>query len=236
MSVHINSKTGSHNTRRRNLIIISLLAVVLVCSLFVYVFVVNNRGEVHVKSEVELMRAIDNVKIGESAIIVLDNDILVEVEVIIPAYKDITFTSNGNNQFKLIGGSKTFCTIWVKPSGVLTIDGIVVTHVEGVSGCGVDNRGTFTLYSGEISGNTGSGGVSNSGIFIMSGGKITNNSCWTSGGGVQNGGTFTMSGGVITGNRATNSGGGVANHGTFNWTGGEIFDNTANTDENVYDP
>jgi len=46
MSVPVKSKTGSHNARRRNLILVSLLVVVLVCSLFVYVFVMGNGGEV----------------------------------------------------------------------------------------------------------------------------------------------------------------------------------------------
>jgi len=235
MSVFVKSKTGSHTACRRNLIIASLIVVVLVCScLLVYVFVIDNGGEVHVKNEVELVRAIDAVKIGESAVIVLDNDILCAVHITIPSHKDITLTSNGNNQFKLVGGAKTFSAIRVELSGVLVIDGICVTHVEGVSSNGVQNFGTFTMHSGEISGHFGASGVSNDGVFTMTGGKITNNSCYTSGGGVYNGGTFTMTGGEITGNKATNSGGGVANYGTFNWTGGDIFDNTANTDANVY--
>ncbi|MCL2135040.1 MAG: hypothetical protein FWH37_05740 [Candidatus Bathyarchaeota archaeon] len=235
MPAHINPKTNLHNTRRRNLIIISLLVVVLVCSSFVYVSMINNGGEVHVKSEVELVRAIDNVKIGESTIIVLDKDItLTTGEITIPSYKEITLTSKGNNQFKLIAGINRISTIMVESGGFLVIDGICVTHLEGVNGIGVNNMGTFNMCIGEISGNFGASGVSNRGTFTMSGGKITNNSCYTSGGGVTNSGTFTMSGGEITGNKA-DMGGGVSNDGTFNWIGGEIFDNIANTDENVHD-
>jgi hypothetical protein len=193
-------------------------------------------GNVHVKSEVELLRAIDDVKIGESATIVLDNDILINVAITIPAYREITLMSNRNNQFKLIGGDKTFCAIRVETIGVLVVNDICITRVDGVSGCGVQNFGTFTMRSGEISGNFGASGVSNDGAFTMTGGKIINNSCHTSGGGVYNSGTFTMTGSEITNNKATNNGGGVYNNGIFNWTGGEIYGNTANTDENVYNP
>ena len=115
-----------------------------------------------------------------------------------------------------------------------------VTHDKGVSGGGVEVRqnGTFSLWNGSITDNTGetgtqwgnfgSGlGVANLGTFNMYGGSISGNSAYL-GGGVANYATFTMSGGSITGNSARAYGGGVYNKdGTFTMSGGTITGNTA---------
>ena len=110
-----------------------------------------------------------------------------------------------------------------------------ITHKKNTAGQGVVNEGSFTLYGGNITGNSRSdsgAGVNNDGTFTMYGGAITNNkakdSC--SGGGVFNSGTFTMCGGEISGNTTENkgSGGGVfVNRGTFTMSGGTITNNTA---------
>jgi uncharacterized repeat protein (TIGR02543 family) len=125
-----------------------------------------------------------------------------------------------------------------------------------------NTNATFTMNSGEISGNTFSGSgytygggvhVTDNGTFTMTGGKISGNvststgtSASTYGGGVYvNGGTFTMTGGVISGNRAyaVNSyGGGVyvscgsgGINTVFTMTGGEISGNsTASTTYSSY--
>ena len=111
-----------------------------------------------------------------------------------------------------------------------------ITHKKNTAGQGVVNEGSFTLYGGNITGNSridSGAGVNNDGTFTMYGGAITNNKAKDSysGGGVfVNGGTFTMSGGEISGNTTENkgSGGGVfVNRGTFTMSGGTITNNTA---------
>ena len=106
-----------------------------------------------------------------------------------------------------------------------------ITHETGKKGSGVYNKGTFTMYGGNITGNTATsegGGVSMfTSTFTMYGGSITGNTA-TSGGGVSIWGTFTMSGGSITGNTATSEGGGVSMFAsTFTMSGGSITGNTA---------
>jgi hypothetical protein len=103
----------------------------------------------------------------------------------------------------------------------------------------VANGGTFTMQSGQISGNTssssssigGGGGVyvGNNGAFTMNGGTISSNSTMAGGGGVGvYRGTFTMNGGTITGNTSPYEGGGGVrlNNGAFTMNGGIISSNT----------
>lgn len=102
-----------------------------------------------------------------------------------------------------------------------------ITHKEGSAGRGIYVNSGFTMYGGEISGNTadapsasnkGYGGgvyVSDGCSFTMNGGKITSNTAGVYGGGVylSRKSNFTMNGGSITGNRAQMSGGGVELYG-----------------------
>ncbi len=120
-----------------------------------------------------------------------------------------------------------------------------ITHgVSNFSGRGINNyKGTFQMYEGTISGNTGTygGGVNSTwGKFNMYGGTITGNIGSTAaysyncgGGGVYNNGSeFNMYGGVISGNNSEDCGGGVFCHngGSFNMFGGEITDNKSTSD------
>ena len=243
---------------RRYLLLTSLLVVVLVSSLFVCVFMTNNfsvaslENVVHVKNEVELKNAINNTPNGGSIIIVIDNDIVLvnyyehnhtynyqTSTLIIPANKDVTLTSNRVNGFYKLIGAVDMPTILVGSGGTLRLDGVIVTHKSGVSGCGVYvmHSGMFYMYSGEISGNTankrtfsGGGVIISGGTFVMSGGKISGNVADKDGGGVDNYGSFVMSGGEISGNTAGSSGGGVHLFYPSNFTmsGGTISDNIAN--------
>ena len=86
-----------------------------------------------------------------------------------------------------------------------------ITHSSGKNGRGVYvETGSFTMYSGSITGNTagGKGGgvyVGSSGSFTMYGGSIKNNMAGDNGGGVYAGGTITVSGGAeITNNNGSN--------------------------------
>ena len=119
-----------------------------------------------------------------------------------------------------------------------------ITHAEGRGGSGIENRGTFTLWKGSITGNGltkknndhPTGVYNNGGTFNMNGGSITGNAAlWqdndsllriNNGGGVYNSGTFNMTAGTISDNTG-NYGGGVYNcGGTFNMSGGTITGNT----------
>ena len=115
-----------------------------------------------------------------------------------------------------------------------------ITHKEGSVGRGIYVTSSFTMYGGEISGNTiatstsvyGGGVYVDYGSFTMHGGSITNNkTSETSGSGggvyVSDHGSFTMDGGSIIGNRAPRSGGGVYSMGDFIVSGKAII--TKNT-------
>ena len=111
-----------------------------------------------------------------------------------------------------------------------------ITHASGKTGSGIVVEGTFTMYGGEISGNTtqvlNGGGVlvKGNGNFEMTGGTISTNSAEDNGGGVYvAGGVFEMTGGTISNNNAGQQGGGVytAAADTFKMAGGTISDNTA---------
>ncbi|MCL1976836.1 MAG: hypothetical protein FWG55_01815, partial [Candidatus Bathyarchaeota archaeon] len=193
-----------------------------------------------VSTELELRAAISNATAGVSVVIALEGNIqLTGTPLVISANKHITLTSNGDDEFKLIGASSTD-TITVSDGGVLELAGIIITHVSGTLGRGVNvsSGGTLTMSNGKISGNTsanGGGVYNNAGSFTMSGGTISNNTANTFGGGVCNfGGSFTMSGGTISNNTA-NAGGGVYNNaGSFTMLTGTISSNTANNGGGIY--
>ena len=120
-----------------------------------------------------------------------------------------------------------------------------ITHKEGNVGRGIYVNSSFTMYGGEISGNTidayasvyGGGGVYvDYGPFTMHGGSITNNKISEtsgSGGGVfvSDHGSFTMDGGSIIGNRAPDSGGGVYSMVDFIVSGKAIITNNTAMDD-----
>jgi hypothetical protein len=197
-----------------------------------------------VKTEIELINAIKAAPSDETSYVIgLSAYITLENSLEIPSGKNITLMSVGGF-WRLYGADKQY-TITV--TGLLTIDGICITHKNGNSGGGVyvKTGGALTLLSGEISGNTGAndfygtadyvliakgGGVciDSGGSLDMSGGVISGNSAEVPGGGVSNAGTFTLSGGKISDN-ISHSGGGVYNSGVFVMSGGKIFNNTANS-------
>jgi|GEM_PF-560981 len=99
--------------------------------------------------------------------------------------------------------------------------------------------GTFIMYGGEVSGNTGvdAGGVSvglsawgGVGTFVMRGGEVSGNTGRDVGGvTVSEGMLFVMYGGEVSGNTGNSShiGGGVVVWGTFVMRGGEVSGNIA---------
>lgn len=131
---------------------------------------------------------------------------------------------------------------------------IADNHVEKISNDGgggvyAHGSGSFTMYGGEISGNTSAGdggGVSAvAASFTMKGGRIINNKAEATnavgGGAALYNGRFELSGGEISGNRAIGNGGGVYTNenlytgrtasGSVNITGNK---NAAGADNNVY--
>ena len=118
-----------------------------------------------------------------------------------------------------------------------------ITHKEGNVGRGIYVNSSFTMYGGEISGNTidtvksvyGGGVYVDYGSFTMHGGSITNNkTSETSGSGggvfVSDHGSFTMDGGSIIDNRAPDSGGGVYSMVDFIVSGKAIITNNTAMD------
>jgi hypothetical protein len=172
------SDKSKSDSRRKTLLIISLiLVVVLVSSLCTYKFLVVDNDSVRVKSASELRDAVNKAEVGVPINIALTNDISLGPALTIPAGADITLTSTtgGKGFFRLIGldGQNV---ITVEDGGRLTLNGIIVSHEIGSTGYGVGvYGGTFIMVNGEISGNTWEGlggGVWNSGTFIMFGGTI----------------------------------------------------------------
>ena len=106
-----------------------------------------------------------------------------------------------------------------------------ITHGESKTGRGIcNNSGTFQMYEGTISGNTGmyGGGIyNNRGTFQMYEGTISGNTGLYGGGIYNSSGTFQMYKGTISGNTGSMYGGGICNNrGTFQMYEGTIFGNT----------
>ena len=143
-----------------------------------------------------------------------------------------TITGAAGTSTIAVGSGVNFILTDCKGSGKITHES------SDAVGCGVKVIGSFTMYSGSITGNHNSDGggvwVENTGSFTMYGGSITGNSVSGSGGGVfvaaydGTQGSFAMYGGSITGNNAASSfgSGGVCVYGTMTVSGSvRITDN-----------
>lgn len=107
--------------------------------------------------------------------------------------------------------------LW-KPSESATDDittGGVITGGKGANGGAFNSQGTFTMYGGNICGNTSSGYGGGlyvyQGTFTMYDGTISGNTSVDAGGGmsVRNGSSFTMVNGTISDNTSRKGGGGA---------------------------
>jgi len=191
-----------------------------------------------VKNETELINAINAATSDKTPYSIgLNTDITLKNSLEIPSDKSITLVSV-DGVWRLYGTDKQY-TITV--TGLLTIDGICITHKNGNAGGGVVVKagGALTLLSGKISdniratdGSNRGGGVfvDSGGSFVMSGGTISGNTAQSMGGGVCNRGTFTLTGGEISGNTAVSEAGGVYVGGfgcSFVMSGGKISNNKA---------
>ena len=232
--VNVKFNLGGFFSKKFLAFISLLFMVVLVSSSFISVGagVVLVVSDVVVGDGVGLLKAVGDAPDNVEYVIGLGADVVLEKPLEISAGKSITLVSV-DGFWSLFGANKQN-TIVVE--GLLSIDGIGVTHVDGGTGGGVyvKEGGTLVLLSGKIFGNTNTddygGGVHNQGAFTLLGGEISGNTA-SLGGGVINDGVFVMSGGIIT-NNAAGWGGGVYNtvtfkgH-TFTMTGGKIIGNTA---------
>jgi hypothetical protein len=235
---------NAFSVRRKTLLFAILLVMLLIVfSVFVYLFVIIGdgtyffEGKAYVENEKGLINTINNAT--GSTVIVLNKDIKLTKSLIIPINKNITLTSENAGFCSLIGANNQ-STITVNEGGVLFLDGIVITHNVGSLGRGimVESKGKLVMLNGEITGNTATpnqpnfypygGGVYNQGIFRLFGGIISNNTA-KEGGGVFSSGddTFSMYGGVITNNTASHDGGGVYAVRSFGLSGGIISNNEA---------
>jgi len=195
-------------SRRNSLLIVFLFSIllVLVCYAFVYPSLSVDESFVCVKTETELREAVNKAKMDVPVDIVLVGDISLDSELSIPAGADVTLKSaSGEAGFFKLFGPKDLYVIFVEDGGRLTLDSVIVTHVDGAFGGGVcvERGGTFVMVNGEISGNRNMQGA-----------------------GVLNFGTFELIGGLISGNKATYMGAGVCTHYKFVMSGGEISGNT----------
>ena len=108
-------------------------------------------------------------------------------------------------------------------------------NAQNGGGVSLSGTGSFTMYSGSISGNKASdngGGVFSIGTFTMNGGSISENT-GLYGGGVYSYNIFTMTDGTISGNTA-NYGGGVLVDTDSTITGGSIIGNNADRGGGIY--
>ncbi|MCL2135423.1 MAG: InlB B-repeat-containing protein [Candidatus Bathyarchaeota archaeon] len=188
-----------------------------------------------VTDDISLKNTINNA-VGPTIITLTQDIYLTGTEpLVIPEGANITLESDKTDSFWKLVGINNKSTINVL--GKLTIKGIIVTHLTGDFGRGVNvaSTGEFYMYSGAISNNTNidigfGGGVSVNGTFTMYGGVISGNSIRDCGGGVYvyEDGVFTMYGGEIRENSIiTIRGGGVSNSGVFTMYDGEISHNIA---------
>ena len=144
----------------------------------------------------------------------------------------ITHADGVTGRGVLVGSSSVKTTFFLMYGG--TISG---NRINGQDGAGVRvHNASFKMYGGTISENhvegtpsDGGGGVNARGKFIMYGGEISRNTSNGDCGGVAVvGDSFEMHGGNISGNTATGDGGGVGLwNDSFRLSGGTISGNTA---------
>ena len=142
-----------------------------------------------------------------------------------------TLDLDGHHFIVNSGGSLTICDCG--SGGTITGQNYTDANENG-NGSVYVLGGSFTMYSGAISGNNAySGGgvnVNGSGSFTMYGGTISGNTAQLGGGVSVISGSFTMHGGTISGNEATTYGYGgvyVSKNGSFTMYGGTISGNEA---------
>lgn len=142
-----------------------------------------------------------------------------------------TLDLNGKHIIVPTGGSLTLCDCG--RGGTITGQNYTDGNDNG-NGSVYVLGGSFTMYSGAISGNNAySGGgvnVDGGGSFVMYGGTISGNTAQLGGGVSVISGSFTMHGGTISGNEATTYGYGgvyVSQNGSFTMYDGTISGNEA---------
>ena len=145
----------------------------------------------------------------------------------------------GKSSFTMNGGEISLNSVGVKidNSNMCMVGGTISKNSTYNRGGGVNcNNGTFTVFGGTISNNSGGGVYCKNSQFTMSGGTVESNSSKTQsifstadGGGVycDVNTSFVMEGGKISNNTTSGNGGGVSVGSTFTMINGEIKNNTA---------
>ena len=146
----------------------------------------------------------------------------------------ITHADGVTGRGVLVGSSSVKTTFFLMYGG--TISGNLINGQDG-AGVRVQNA-SFKMYGGTITDNhvekasyDGGGGVNARGKFIMYGGEISRNTSDADSGGVGVvGSSFEMHGGIISGNNAAIGGGVCLWNYSFTLSGGTISGNTAKDD------
>ena len=130
------------------------------------------------------------------------------------------------------GATFTLCDCSVEQTGTITGASNPSGNDYAWQGSGgaIMNHGTFTMYGGNLSGNTADmgGGIFTRGPVYIYGGTISGNTATTNGGGIyiNTGATVTLDGGEISNNNATTRGDGVyVGNGTFTMKSGTLTEN-----------
>jgi len=126
--------------------------------------------EVSVSDETQLRSAVALAGDTPTAII-LNANIELLSDFIIPSGSDIRLSSAGSNTFNL-AATRDMYAVTVESGATLTIDGISFTYVGLTLHRPVRNEGTFILNSGLIGGNGFGWCIRNTGDFVMNGGQI----------------------------------------------------------------
>lgn len=144
-----------------------------------------------------------------------------------------TLYLNGKHIIVPTGSSLTLCDCG--RGGTITGQNYTDGNDDGNGSIYVQD-GSFTMYSGAISGNNANSGggvnVNDGGSFVMHGGAITGNTAQLGGGVSVISGSFTMHGGTISNNKASTNGCGgvyVSENGIFTMYDGSITDNVCTT-------
>ena len=152
----------------------------------------------------------------------------------------LTITGNGRTN-TIVSGNNAVRVFEVAPGATVTISGLTITNGTGVAGGGIKNRGTLTVTSSAISGNSApydavfgnsGGGIYNDGTLTVTNSTISGNTAEVFGGGIFNGQLrlLTVNDSTISGNSASAfAGGGIENWGTVHLNNSILANSTGSS-------
>lgn len=164
--------------------------------------------------------------------VTLTNNITIDSDVTLCLNGHILRGNGNGSVVRINSGTFTLCDCSVEQTGTITGASNPSGNDYAWQGSGgaIMNHGTFTMYGGNLSGNTADmgGGIFTRGPVYIYGGTISGNTATTNGGGIyiNTGATVTLDGGEISNNNATTRGDGVyVGNGTFTMKSGTLTEN-----------